>query len=293
MHLHALPKITLRQKMSGLVRIFRPELPFAAGVCVVVGEILAFGAFPPIHILLLGFLCGFFLSSTALILNDYFDLEVDRINAPHRPLPSGIVTKTEVLALSILTSLLGLGAGLALGPVEFILSVFFWMVGVAYNWRFKQAGLVGNLMVSSSVAITFILGAIAVGDPWNPVVWVFSLIAFGINLGEEIAGDAMDIDGDRKRGSKSIGILKGREFALRVSAGLFSLVVVVSLIPVLAGWLGASYLVMILITDSMIVLFTFRLLQSRTPEEGRRAMRGIYMGALVGLLAFIAGQWIV
>jgi hypothetical protein len=69
------------------------------------------------------------------------------------------------------------------------------MVGLAYNWRFKQAGLVGNLMVSSSVAITFILGAIAVGDPWNPVVWVFSLIAFGINLGEEIAGDAMDIEG--------------------------------------------------------------------------------------------------
>jgi geranylgeranylglycerol-phosphate geranylgeranyltransferase len=119
MHLHVLPKITLRQKMSGIIRIFRPELPFAAGVCVVVGEILAFGAFPPLQIILLGFLCGFFLSSTALILNDYFDLEVDRINAPHRPLPSGIVTKTEVIGLSILTTLLGLAAGLALGPVAF------------------------------------------------------------------------------------------------------------------------------------------------------------------------------
>jgi geranylgeranylglycerol-phosphate geranylgeranyltransferase len=42
----------------------------------------------------------------------------------------------------------------------------------------------------------------------------------------------------------------------------------------------------------MIVLYTVRLLKSRTPEEGRRAMRGIYMGALVGLLAFIAGQWL-
>jgi geranylgeranylglycerol-phosphate geranylgeranyltransferase len=47
---------------------------------------------------------------------------------------------------------------------------------------------------------------------------------------------------------------------------------------------------MILIMDSMIVLFSARLLKSRTPEEGRRAMRGIYMGALVGLLAFLVGH---
>jgi geranylgeranylglycerol-phosphate geranylgeranyltransferase len=292
MDLQALPKITFRQKIGGMIGIFRPELPFAAGVCVLVGEALALGGLPPLRMALLGFSCGFFLSSTALILNDYFDLEVDRVNAPQRPLPSGLVTVNEVIGLSALTTLLGLAAALALGAAAFVLSLITWVVGLLYNWRFKQAGLVGNLMVSYSVAVTFILGGMAAGDPWNPLVWTFGLIAFGINLGEEIAGDAMDIEGDKLRGSRSIAILKGRVYALRISAALFTLVVGLTLVPVLMGWQGLSYLVMILIMDSMIVLFTVRLLKSRSPQEGRRAMRGVYLGALVGLLAFLLGQWV-
>ena len=256
------------------------------------GQVLALGGLPPLPLAALGFLCGFFLSSTALILNDYFDLEVDRVNAPQRPLPSGLVTTREVVALGALTTLLGLAAALALSPAAFILSAVTWTVGLLYNWRFKQAGLAGNLMVSYSVAITFILGGLSAGDPWNPLVWTFSLMAFGINLGEEIAGDAMDVEGDAQRGSRSIAIRRGRSYALRISAVLFALVVGVTLVPAWMGWLGASYLAMILITDSMIVLFTARLLKSRTPEEGRKAMRGIYLGALVGLLAFLVGQWV-
>jgi len=37
--------------------------------------------------------------SAALILNDYFDLEIDRVNAPLRPLPAGLVTQRDVLVL--------------------------------------------------------------------------------------------------------------------------------------------------------------------------------------------------
>src|SRR3972149_6554245 len=81
-----------KNKIIGMVRLFRPELPFAAAICVVLGEILALGGFPTARELSLGFACGFFMSATALILNDYFDLEVDRINAPERPLPSGQVS---------------------------------------------------------------------------------------------------------------------------------------------------------------------------------------------------------
>jgi geranylgeranylglycerol-phosphate geranylgeranyltransferase len=40
-------------------------------------------------------------------------------------------------------------------------------------------------------------------------VWTFSLMAFFVGLGEEIAGDAMDMEGDKQRGSRSIALLKG------------------------------------------------------------------------------------
>jgi len=39
----------VRQKLIGVIQLFRPELPFAAGVCVVLGEIIALGKFPSLQ----------------------------------------------------------------------------------------------------------------------------------------------------------------------------------------------------------------------------------------------------
>jgi geranylgeranylglycerol-phosphate geranylgeranyltransferase len=273
-----------------MLRLFRPELPFAAGVCVVLGEYIAGGSFPGLRELSLGFACGFFLSAAALILNDIFDLEVDRVNTPERPLPAGLVTKTEALGLGALVTLLGLAAGALIGPAALAVCLLLWLIGFLYNWRFKESGLPGNLMVSVSVAATFILGGLAAGRPRDRLVWTFALIAFFIDLGEEIAGDAMDATGDRKRGSRSLAILFGRQVAVRIAAALLLLTIPLSLLPFLLGWLGVSYLVVISLTDLVTLFFTVRLLTSHTPGEGRRAMRGIYLGALCGMLAFLVGQ---
>ena len=281
----------VRQKLIGFIQLFRPELPFAAGVCVVLGEIVAFGAFPSLQVLLLGFLCGFFLSGSALILNDYFDLEVDRINAPQRPLPSGKFSPREAIILALIAGLFGLVAASLINWPALFLSIPFWVIGILYNWKYKQAGLLGNLMVSSSVAITFILGGIAVGEPWNPIVWTFSLVAFLIDLGEEIAGDAMDMEGDKKRGSTSIAITMGKIFALRISGTIFLIVTLVSLVPFLLGWFGTGYFIVVSVIDLVVLYFTIRLLKSQSSEEGRSFMRGIYLTATFGMLVFILGQF--
>jgi geranylgeranylglycerol-phosphate geranylgeranyltransferase len=283
----------LLQKIKAMYQIFRPELPLAAGVCVVLGSIVALGGFPPIQQLILGFMCGFFISGSAIIMNDYFDLDVDRINAPDRPLPAGILSPSEAVGLAAITMLIGLAASLVLGLAAFMLCVVFGTIGFLYNWKFKESGFLGNLVVSSNVGITFILGGIIVGDPWNAMVWMFALIAFFIDLGEEIAGDAMDVEGDKKRDSQSIAIRRGKSFALAISASLFSVAILLSLAPVFLGWLGIGYLGLVLIIDIIVILCTIRLLKSRTPEEGRLAMRGIYMSALVGMLAFLLYRLIV
>jgi geranylgeranylglycerol-phosphate geranylgeranyltransferase len=281
----------LPSKLRAVIQIFRPELPFAAGVCVLLGELLAFGAVPPLPALGLGFACGFLLSASALITNDYFDLEVDRINAPQRPLPSGLLTQKEVMALGILTGLLGLAAAWLLSPLALGISLVVWILGFLYNWKLKAAGLWGNLIVSTSVAFTFILGAIAVGQAGYRTVWVFALIAFCIDLGEEIAGDAMDAEGDRKRGSKSIAIERGKQTALRVSSTLFGLAILLTFLPIWWGELGWIYPLAMMPTDGLIVFFLIKLLKSQTPVEGRRAMRGLYLSASLGLLAFLIGSF--
>jgi geranylgeranylglycerol-phosphate geranylgeranyltransferase len=166
------------------------------------------------------------------------------------------------------------------------------VIGFLYNWRYKQTGLPGNLMVCASVGVTFILGAVTMQALWNGVVWTFALMAFFVDLGEEIAGDAMDMEGDKKRGSRSIALLKGKRFALQISIALWGLVILLSFLPVIMSWLGTSYLVMILITDIVLVYFSIKLWRSESPVSGRRAMRGAYLGATLGIIAFLIGRFI-
>ena len=275
-----------------MIQLFRPELPLAAGLCVVVGQILASGRLPPVQIGILGFMCGFALSSSALILNDYFDLDVDRINAPNRPLPSGAVSRPEVIGLTAATSLVGLGSAALLGMDALWIGILFWLIGFLYNWRYKRTGLPGNLMVSASVAVTFVLGAITMQAPWSRIVWTFSLMAFFFDLGEEIGADAMDMEGDKQRGSRSIALLKGKRFALQLCVALWSLVILVSLLPALLGWLGVSYLVIILIDDALLVFFSIRLLRSPNEVTSRQALRGAYLGLSLAVIAILMAQFV-
>lgn len=128
-------KIGIKTKVKGIIQLFRPELSFAAGICVIVGEVIALGSFPSIHNLFYGFVCGFFISSSALVLNDYFDIEVDRVNTPNRPLPAGIVSPPEVIALTIIVTFLGLTASAIINIYALIISIILWIIGVLYNWN--------------------------------------------------------------------------------------------------------------------------------------------------------------
>lgn len=281
--------ISIKQ-LKAIIQLFRPDLSIAAGICVIVGEILALGHIPQLYQVLTGFGVGFFISGSVLCLNDYFDLEIDKINAPSRPLPSGLVKPFLVIILSAITAVIGLILALSISLAALTLATAMWIIGFLYNWKLKRTGLLGNLMVSSSVALTFVFGSLVVGNPWNAAVWVFSAIAFFIDLGEEIAVDAMDMEGDKTINSQSLAIKYGQSIALKISSVLFAIVVLISLIPLIMGWLGLNYLLMILFMDSIIIFSTFKLIKSPVMDEKRKYARFIYLGATLGLLAFIAGQ---
>jgi geranylgeranylglycerol-phosphate geranylgeranyltransferase len=272
--------------MLGLFRLFRFELPLTAGVCVILGELLALGTVPSTAEIALGFLSFFFISAAALILNDYFDIESDRINAPERPLPAGLVTGQDVVLLSIAVTMLGFITGYLISLEALLVVILVWAVGFLYNWRFKKAGFIGNLMVSFSVGMTFIFGGIAVGKPFEIIVWYFAIIVSLINLGEEIAADAMDVEGDRKAGSRSLALVLGSEKALKISGAIFLLVVFASSLPFLLGWLERVYLLPISLLDIVILYSTGKLLDSKIANR-RIYIRWIYLTGLVAFLIFI------
>ncbi|MBN1455696.1 MAG: prenyltransferase, partial [Methanomicrobia archaeon] len=111
--------------------------------------------------------------------------------------------------------------------------------------------------------------------------------AFLFDLGEEIAADAMDVKGDELRSSKSIVMKKSKAYALRLSGAIFSAFILLSFLPFLMGWLGYSYLLLILATDLCIAYLSSRLLLSPTIVEGRAQIRRLYLSWGMFVAVFI------
>jgi geranylgeranylglycerol-phosphate geranylgeranyltransferase len=196
------------------------------------------------------------------------------------------VTERDVIQLFIGVTIVGLVASALLGFTSLLIGLLAWTVGLLYNWRFKKSGLPGNLMVSFSVGMTFIFGGIAVGKPLETVVWFFGILAALINLGEEIAADAMDVEGDRQAGSRSLPVLFGQETALRICAAIFLLVIAISTLPFLWGWMEWLYVTPFLFMDGVILFSTIKLLDSRWVNR-RRYIRWIYLSASLAILSVI------
>uniref|UniRef100_UPI00307E732C UbiA family prenyltransferase n=1 Tax=Ignavibacterium sp. TaxID=2651167 RepID=UPI00307E732C len=247
---------------------------------------LALGKFASIIVTVLGFASVFLISASILVMNDFFDVETDKINAPHRPIPSGLVSPTEAFYFSLFLLLTGLLASLLINLTVFVISIILATVGFLYNRYFKKSGLPGNMMVSFSVGMTFIYGGVSIGLPFQNSVLFFGLIAALIDLGEEIAADAMDIKGDKLISSKSIAIKYGRSAALKVSSFIFLLVIILSMFPFLLNWFSIVYLIPIGIMDLAIAYNTLKLINSKD-EEGRKHIRWIYLGAISGIIIFI------
>lgn len=275
--------MALKAKYKAAIQLIRFELAFAAGLCVVFGGIVASHSIIPSPSVILGFFCGFLVSGSANILNDYFDFEVDLMNAPDRPLPSGKISKFEVLIYAIFTALTGLLISLILGYAVFVFCCSICLLSFLYNWKLKEMGVLGNLVVATLVASTFLLGALIVGKIWSANVWLLSAIAFFIDLGEEIAGDAMDIEGDKIRQTNSIAIKYGKRVALRISLVSFLVVIIISVIPLFLNLFSFKYAISLIIVDIFILLFAIKLLKSQTRAKGLMFMRAIYTIGYLGL----------
>lgn len=273
-------------KIKGLLKLLRFELPFSAGVCIVMGQLLALGEFASVAVTVFGFMSVFLISASILVMNDYFDVETDKINAPHRPIPSNLVTPSEALYFSLLLLFTGIILSHLINVTVLFISIVLAVIGFLYNRYFKKSGLPGNLMVGFSVGMTFIYGGASVGLPFHKMVLFFGLIAALIDLGEEIAADAMDIKGDQLINSNSLAIKYGRSTALKISGLIFLLVVILSFVPFIFNWFPLIYLIPIGVMDTSIAYPAFRLLNSEN-EEGRKYIRWIYLGTISGIILFI------
>ncbi len=238
--------------LKGYLNIIRPANSIAAGLAVLLGVIIASGTIPPVSLPLIAVV--FLITAAGNVINDYCDSEIDAINRPERPIPSGTVTKKGALVYSIFLFLLGIAICLLpfINPLCTIFAVFNSAVLILYAKSFKGKPLIGNICVSYLAASIFLFGGAFFGMTGIIQNIVIAAITFFAMLSRELLKDAEDMEGDRAGGAKTLPMIIGVGKTGKLCLTLALTGVIISLLPLLKFW-GPYYLILIAIADAIIL----------------------------------------
>jgi chlorophyll synthase len=200
-------------------------------------------------------LAGPLVCATSQAVNDWFDREVDAINEPQRPIPSGRMPGRWGLYVACLWTLLSLVVAWALGPYGFAAAIF----GLALAWaysapplRLKRNGWWGNAACGLCYeGLAWITGAavMAGGAPSLRSLILAALYSAGAH-GIMTLNDFKSIEGDRRTGIGSLPVRLGPDRAARAACWIMAVpqAAVVALLvdwgqPLHAAGVGALLLV--------------------------------------------------
>ncbi len=278
------------RKARACIRLVRVANSLMVGLAVIVGLVIVLGrnvASLGVGRLTLAYMTGFFISGASMVLNDIADIEIDRVNAPDRPLASGAITTREAWACHFILAFLGLASSAPLGLWPLIVALTGWLLGVAYDLWGKRSGFPGNIMVALATSLPFPY-ALAVAGVVERRILVYWAMVFLTVLGREIVKDIADIEGDREAGVRSLPIVWGAKRSAIVAATFYLAAVALSPLPLIWGDVNPlAYTPLVIVVDVILVWESIGIVLDPSRERALKSKKRVLLGMLIGLIAFL------
>lgn len=164
-------------------------------------------------------LAGPILAGYTQTLNDFYDREIDAINEPYRPIPSGAISIPQVVTQILVLLFVGLAIAFALDrwaghefPTITALAIggsFLAYIYSAPPLKLKRNGWLGNYALGASyIALPWWTGHALFGD-LNWTIVILTLIYSLAGLGIAVVNDFKSVEGDRQLGLKSLPVMFG------------------------------------------------------------------------------------
>tara|TARA_B100000700_G_scaffold99598_1_gene112131 strand:- start:1943 stop:2863 length:921 start_codon:yes stop_codon:yes gene_type:complete len=236
-------------------------------------------------------------------LNDYLDLEIDKVNRPERPLPSGDISVESakkgiaiMMAISVLSILgsMSIAADISGGLEDWYPALLIWIIALfllvnyessgGYSMRLKDRGLPGNVAISLSVGMVVLFGAAGVFEPFSQRAWAIFFVGVLYNLAREIVKDIEDMEGDEGRNTYAMRV--GAEKARTVAWILLIFTLMAILIPFGVGIFSDLHLIAVIPAVVLLLMVKPKLMTS----EDRAAQMLIKRSMYLALAAFLASS---
>ena len=272
------------------IKLLRPLNVFTSGLAMVIGSGIL-GTFNNTGTLLLVMAVVMCFAGAANALNDVVDYEIDKINRPMRPLPSGFVKKRTALFISILLFSMGTLACLELSEAAKVIGIVIAMpFMVLYSKYLKGMPLIGNMIVAFILGLSFLFCGAAFNN-MSPM-WIPMILAFGLTLVRELVKDIADMEGDQSAGLKTFPITAGIEKSIQLSIFLSACIGVGAFIPYLYGTYGIWYgILLILGVEIPLGVVVVSLLNNPGISSATHGARILKFSTLIGLIAIYAGTF--
>ena len=269
-------------KAISFLKITRPLNNVITALAVFIGAWTAAWV-DPLDKLILALLSASLISAGGYVVNDFFDLETDKINKPSRPLPEGKVEAKSALVFSLILFLTGLLLSLLIKKIAFILALTAVLLLVLYSFKLKRAPLVGNLVVSFVCGLAFVYGGMVARD------FRLSLIpagfAFLFHLGREILKDVEDVRGDLSVRAQTIPIAWGLNLSLLLTTFVFSGLILLTIVPYYLRVFPLLYLILVLVVDLLLVYVMVSMWMDQSKSNLGTLSGILKFGMILGLLA--------
>ena len=277
-------------KLKTYAEFARPFTLLPPALGVVSGAVTAWGAghhkLPVSWALLLpviwGALMAAVLNAANNAINQIYDLDIDRVNKPKRPLPSGTLTLGEAWGFSIVTFLIAWGLAFPASPpspadtlarrecfwIVLLTSFLCWAYSAPPLWT-KRRGMLANITIAIprgvllKVAGWSTVKTIVGLEPWY-IGSIFGLFL----LGAASTKDFADIEGDKAGGCKTLPIQYGVKAAAWIIAPFFVLPFILIPVGVWRGILTGNPALLMILGPALILygIYTVYLLVRR-PED--------------------------
>jgi geranylgeranylglycerol-phosphate geranylgeranyltransferase len=289
-------------------KIIRPVNCILSGFALFVGIVIVLGPdvlIKELPIFTIGALIMFFVAAGGFVINDIFDIEIDRINQPHRMLPlKRISLKVAWLysmvlfgfALILSFYVMTIPTDLNLGLIPILFPLFGILSLILYAKWFKRYGLFGNLVISILSVIPLMVGGFFINEFTRSVFPV--LVGFLLIYSREIIKDIEDIKGDVEASDRfySLPVLIGitpTVFIIRILLIALIFSTYYPFIFQISYFFSYSTLLTVIILNILVlwVLFSLKGKGESLRQKAKKGRKILKVSIILGLTGFLLNSF--
>jgi len=294
--------LSITSKLKAYFIMLRPPIMFMdvtlPAATVILASYFATGGLPPFWLFLLAALGGFVAITSSYVFNDLMDVDIDSINLPYRPLPSGEVTWREAFIYATSLALLAVFISYFLNPESFVILLVALGVITLYSVIFKRK------TPFSFVFVGIAYGLVPVGiwlafDPagiltpaFSPFLLPLPGLLFGLMIcmtdwGFTLAGVCRDVEGDREKGAPTLPVTYGIPTTSKFILVIWIAGLLLSLAIGYTANLGPIYFIIALLSGFWMIGRCLRFIKKPEPELGGKLFvegsnyRGVMFSAMI------------